>query len=225
MLALTVGSVALLGGALLWASRSEDRPPPVPVGSGQILCPGQLGLPPPIVKPDRGDFVVIMLSSADGSVRERTWARVRSRRGDRIFAEITGELTETGIRPLRTSEHGFPIGHKMFLDVDCVLEVLTVEKSFQILCGPGLTAVEGGLLIPVDTTGLAVGDRARIVIASREAQGTAWHEVLWTKVESVHGDVVEGRIDEHAVRPEHKLLLGSAVEFTRDCVVAIQKAG
>lgn len=204
------------------------------IKKGYIVCPEQIGRIPPSTAINRGDFVIIHLVSDDGKFIEPTWAQVRSMSPDKtgLYVHIVGEFTEQGIEPIHSERHGFVIGEKMFLDRDCVFDVLHQESTFtgQILCGPNLANVRNEttneqVYFARDTKGLKAGDAVRIVVASQQAQGTLWHEPLWVRITGISStqQIVHAIVaDDPELTVHHGLKKMSPVQFGRDCVVEIQ---
>lgn len=238
---------ALMGTAIVatiawYADKSNDggvssggrgAKPKDAVVKGFVVCPKDVGkIAPPIAGLSRGDFVIIQLASADGKFVEPTWARVRSfsPTRDKMYVEISGEYTNAGIKPLSSDRHAFYLGEKIVLDKDCIFDVLRVQGKLtgQILCGPSLGVLTGiggkPLYNLVDTKSVDTSNVVRVVVASEEAQGTAWHEPLWVHVTSISPTqhVIRGLVAETPkLTTKHGLKQYSSVEFGRDCVIGI----
>ncbi len=197
---------------------------------GSLLCPAQAGRKAvPAETVGRGDFVVVQLQSADGKFHESTWATVLGETGDVLAVMLAGEQVEEGIRPLATDQHGFRLGDRMTLARDCIWELFRPEAfDGTILCGPQITELgeQVGEDLFAVAAGLTVqrGDRARILVASKEAQGSVWHEEIWTRIATISptGQVITALVDEDPEEIErHKLTRGSVVRFNRDCVIGV----
>lgn len=230
--ALAAGSTAAIAGIAWWAIERRDERPDQPGKStgGRLLCPSEVGKESPLGPIEAGDFVVVQLQSADATFSEPTWATVLSVSGDSLFAVLSGEQIEEGVRPLQTKRHGFRLGHRMLIQRDCVWEIFHPSPmTGQILCGPqvdelakfleddDLAVTPGGLIVQP-------GDRAEIVVGSELSYGNLWHERLWTRILSVSpsGQVITAMIDEDpALKHEHGLVLGSIVRYNRDCVIGV----
>lgn len=228
--ALVAGGAAAIagGGVWLWTTL---RPKPSLPDAPALLCPrhvGKAAAPSASVEP--GDFVVVELQSPDGKFHESTWATVAAVAGNALVVILTGEQIPEGIRPLRTKQHGFRLGHKMILERDCIWEVFRpAEMTGQILCGPQILELakflEDDTLFPV-ASGLTVqqGDRAKIMVGSIESFGNAWNESLWTRIVTISpsGQVVTAKIqDEPELTERHGLVEGSIVRYNRDCVIGV----
>lgn len=197
--------------------------------AGRIQCPSEVGRSAADASDvEPGDHVVVSLVSGDGSFSESTWVSVVEHYPTHIVGRISGEMTDAGIRALSTDKHGFRLGHTVEIPMDCVWEVF-IQTSFSghILCGPQVTGLAEYLkdpgLYPV-AGGLTVerGDMAEVMIASDEAQGTAWHERLVTVVTSVSdaGSVITARVTGAPSKTSaHGLTVGDSIRFNRDCIV------
>lgn len=227
--ALAAGGAAVAIGFGAWAW-TELRPTPTKKRHGSLLCPGKVGREPaPAETVGRGDFVVVQLQSADGKFHESTWATVLGETGDVVAVVLAGEQIAEGIRPLATDKHGFRLGDRLTVARDCIWELFrpTAFRG-QILCGPRITELGeaiGEEMVPV-AAGLTVqrGDRARVLVASKTAQGTAWHEKIWTRIATISpsGQVITAVVDEDPQKTErHKLTRGSVIRFNRDCVIGV----
>lgn len=230
---LVVGGTLLVVASVgyLWArSRRDSAETEVP--HGHVVCPATVGrVPVSTAGLSAGDFVVLRVASADDSFAEMTWGLVLTIApdGSRLQVRLAGEQTETGLRPLETAKHRFRIGQKLLVDADCVFDVYRPATfAGQVLCGPALAVLdesEDPDLRPVpEAVLLGRGNRARIVVGSTEAQGTAWHEVLWTTITdtSPTGQVLTGVVDEDPeLATSHGLRRGSTLHFNRDCVVQV----
>lgn len=232
---IAVGSAAVAG-TTVWAILSyADRPkkkPELPK-PGRVLCPADVGRDPPAaVSVGRGDFVAVALQSGDGSFVETTWASVLAGAGPDIVVALTGEQVAEGVKPLSTERHGFSLGTRLLISRECVWEVFRPsEIEGQILCGPQVT--ELATFLGDDADGMAVvpaglivnaGDRVEIVVASKEALGTAWFERLWTRVVTMSrsGQVLTAMVVEQPEKTDnHGLSMGSVVRFNRDCVIGV----
>lgn len=149
-----------------------------------------------------------------------------------LYVQLVGEFTPRGIEPLATEKHGFNIGEKMLLDRDCIFDVLHQDTVFtgQVLCGPNLAVIRDEttnkqVYFARDTKGVQQGDAVRIIVASPEAQGTAWHEPIWVRVNRISPtqQVIQALVAETPkLTGQHGLEKMSAVQFGRDCVVEIQ---
>jgi len=223
-------TLAVAGAGYLWTRRTP--PAEKEVLHGHIVCPSDTGrIPASTAGLSAGDFVVLRVASADDSFAEMTWAVVLtiSPDGTQIQVRLAGEHTETGLKPLDTARHRFRIGQKLLVPSNCVFDVYR-PPSFagQILCGPGLAALDESedpdLRPSPEALGIGRGNRARIVVASTEAQGTAWHEVLWTTITATSptGQILTGVVDEDPKQStQHGLRRGSTLHFNRDCVVEV----
>lgn len=205
-----------------------------PVPKGTVLCPAEVGkIPPDISAVRRGDYVILELVSKNGKFVEPTWARVRSVSPDReqLYVEIVGEFTKAGIKPISSKKHGFYLGEKLIVDSDCVFDTLHIsgELKGQILCGPSLGAIvsettQEPLYRPVDTRRVSTSNLVKIVAASKEGDGTAWHEPLWVHVTRISptSQIIHGIVSEEPeLTAKHGLRQFSAVQFGRDCVVDV----
>lgn len=219
------------GAGYLWIRRARPAVE-TEVPHGHIVCPADIGrIPASTAGLDKGDFVVLRVASADDSFAEMTWAMVLtlSPDGTRLQVRLAGEQTETGLKPLDTAKHRFRIGQTMLVDAACIFDVYRPASfSGQVLCGPALAALDESedpdLRPAPEALGIGRGNRARIVVASTEAQGTAWHEVLWTTITSTSptGQVLTGVVDEDPkLATQHGLRRGSTLHFNRDCVVEV----
>lgn len=208
------------------------RPAPKPkpgAERGVVVCPDEVGKIAPSVSQVRpGDFVIISLASKDRLFNQLTWARVRSfsPTRDRMYVEISGELTEAGVKPLRSDKHGFFLSERIVIDSDCVFDVLHGEAQFtgQVLCGPGLQVVNE---TPKDTASVSKDhdDAVQVVVASVEGQGTLWNEPLWVRVMSISptSNVIHGLVmDEPELTAQHGLRQYNKIQFGRDCVIDIR---
>ncbi len=231
-------AVAVVGGGLLVVAgvgflvMRSRRAVETEVGHGHLVCPAATGhVPASTAGLSAGDFVVLRVASADDSFAEMVWGLVLTIAPDGMSLQVrlAGEHTETGLRPLDTAKHRFRIGQKLLVGSDCVFDVYR-PPSFagQVLCGPALAAlddVEDPDLRPApEAVAIGRGNRARIVVGSTEAQGTAWHEVLWTTITATSstGQVLTGVIDEDPeLATSHGLRRGSTLHFNRDCVVEV----
>ena len=226
-------AAAIAGGVGLWMwSATRPQPAAIP-GSGSLLCPTDVGKDPVLAKIARGDFVIVQLQSPDGDYSESTWATVLSKTGDTIVAVISGEQIPEGVRSLATDKHGFRLGDRIFIEHTCVWEVFHPGDlgEGEIFCGPQVTDLaeflEDENLYPI-ARGKTVqpGDRAQILVASKMARGTAWHERLWTQIVRIsrRGQVITAQIDQDP-DPElsllHTLVRGSVVRYNRDCVIGV----
>jgi hypothetical protein len=210
-------------------SGKRGAPPTSKVERGVVACPADVGkIGADISGLRKGDFVIISLASKDRLFNQHTWARVRSfsPTRDRLYVEITGELTPSGVKPLRSDKHGFFLNERIVIDSDCVFDVLENEAEFkgQVLCGPGLEVVGGS---PVDTKGVSAEDHdaVQVVVASTEAQGTAWNEPLWVQVTSISptSNVIRGIVlEKPKLTAQHGLYQFSRLQFGRDCVIDIR---
>lgn len=229
--ALAVGGGAAVAGAGVWVWTALTKDKPKGPRRDPILCPAAVGRDAaPTASVKRGDFVVIQLQSPDGSYHESTWATVIGKTAEELAVVITGEQLPEGVRPLATDKHGIRLGHRMLLKRDCVWEVFRpVKVGGQILCGPqvaelakfledeDLGVVAGGLIIEQ-------GDRARIIVGSKESFGNAWNEELWTRVVTISptGQVITARVDDDPeLTKRHGLTRGSIVRYNRDCVIGV----
>lgn len=205
-----------------------DPDPKTPVPKGRVLCPKDVNrMPADTSTVKKGDYVVLHLQSHDRSFVEPVWGRVISvsPKRDQLHVQITGEFTDTGLRPIKYRQHGFHMNEKVIVGTDCVFDVLSVSGTLKgtILCGPRLAVLEGKYA-PVDTRRVAEGDMVQIVVASKEAQGTAWHEPLWVHVTRISptASVIHGIVAEAPAQADrHGLSRFSKLDFTRDCVVDI----
>jgi hypothetical protein len=186
---------------------------------GTVACP-----PNPIDTSSlvRGDFVILKLEGTAGAGSQLTWARVRSLspKKDAAYLELVGEFTSKGILPIK---FGFSLGETFMLPVKCIWDILRDDSQAkgQILCGPQLAAIN---LHAVSTKNVQANDVVQVAIASQEAQGTAWHEVLEVRISTIsptsqilHGIVVKAP----TMTLVHGLSKYSALQFGRDCVVGI----
>jgi hypothetical protein len=226
--AVVVGSTAVVavGGWYLFGHRPVEL---TRFATGRVLCPAEIGRVPSRTALSVGDFVVVHLISEDEKFSESTWASVRSIGENTLVVRIAGEQTDTGIRPLQTRKHGFRIGNDLLIDRDCVWDVFRpVEFDGQILCGPQLAALDSIEKIPLRALPAALtlnlADRVQIVVASKEAQGTAWYEKIWTRVVALSptSQVIMALVDEEPEHNDkHALAKGSLLRFNRDCVVKV----
>lgn len=200
---------------------------------GSVLCPQDVGkLPANTSSLSKGDFIIIELISADKKFVEPTWAQVLSISpdSDHLYVQITGELTNQGLRPIETDKHKFFLGQKIVIDRSCVFDVLHAASTFtgQVVCGPGFLALKDSsgdpLFSPVDTSAVKNGDFVQVIVASPEAQGTAWHESVWVILTEVSPtkQILKGIVSEDpSLTPQHGLVKYSELEFTRDCVIGV----
>ncbi|MCH9637754.1 MAG: hypothetical protein K0U16_07405 [Gammaproteobacteria bacterium] len=220
--------VAVGGGVLLWKHLQRPKPPPE---FPALLCPKHVGREAaPSASLTPGDFVVVQLQSPDGTFSEATWATVVGIADPQLVVVLSGEQIPEGVRPLNTEKHGFRLGQRLILDRDCVWEVFRpAEFTGQIMCGPQIRelakVLEDETLFPV-RGGLIVqqGDRAQILVASQEAQGTSWNERLWTRIINVSpsGQIITAKVEgEPELTERHELSPGSVVRFNRDCVIGV----
>ena len=226
--ALLAGGVATAIGLGVWGWVALHGKPKKRRGS--FLCPAAVGREPASSETaSPGDFIVVQLQSHDAKFHESTWATVSGEMGGVLAVVLSGEQIEEGIRPLATNKHGFRLGDRLTIDRDCIWELFRPEAfDGDIFCGPQiqeLGGVVGEDLFPV-AGGLTVqrGDRAQILVASKEAQGTAWHETIWTRIATISpsGQVITAMVDEDPEQTErHKLTRGSVVRFNRDCVIGV----
>lgn len=227
-IALGAGAATTIVGVAIWAWKAR-RTPQV-AGKGSLLCPADAGkTPAPAASVGRGDFVVVQLQSHDGKFSESTWATIAEDAGDVLVAVLTGEQISEGVRQLRTDKHGFRLGQRMILERECIWEVYRPEEyNGQILCGPQIVELAEHIgdetLYPV-AGGLTVepGDRAQIVIGSKESFGNAWNERLWTRIVTMSpsGQVITAWIEDEPELAEHGLVRGSIVRFNRDCIIGV----
>lgn len=231
--AMAVGGGVLAGvaglGYLLTRNHAKET---TETPHGHLVCPLDTGhVPADTASLDVGDFVVLRIASADDSFAEMTWAMVLTIApdGSRLQVRLSGEQTESGLRPLETAKHRYRIGQKILVDRQCVFDVYRPPTFHgQVLCGPQLAALDDSedpdLRAAAEALGIGRGARARIVVASTEANGTAWHEVLWTTITNTSptGQVLTGVVDEDPKLLEHGLRRGSTLHFNRDCVVQVQ---
>lgn len=160
---------------------------------------------------------------------ESTWAQVQSVSEDGIVVRLTGELGPTGVKPLQHKRHGFRLGKELLIGLDCAWDVFrTSTFDGQLLCGPQLAALDDFEEPNLRALGkglvLEVGDRVEIVVASNEANGTAWWERLVVTVVTVSptGQILSGVVDGDPQHTDlHHLQPGSFVQFNRDCVVKV----
>ena len=172
---------------------------------------------------------MIQVQSGDGKFSEATWATVLAKSDDTIFAAITGEQVEEGVRTLQTDKHGFRLGQTVLVTRDCIWEVFKPERfDGDILCGPQIRELAEFLkddnLYPIAAgRTVEVGDRVQIVVGSKESFGNAWHEKLWTRIITISpsGQVITAMVDSEPEVTEHGLARGSIVRFNRDCVIGV----
>ena len=224
--ALGIGTGVLL--LLNWQSNASSKrgAPSLPKRVvGRPVCPSA-GADVTDLKP--GDFVMVTVGDQAGQHRESTWARVVTV-GKMLALQLTGEVTagkmgemEPVPLTLQTSEHGFHIGQKLFIDPSCVWDVLHQNpQPGVILCGPwGAQFYKKAPVGPYRS--LITGDSVEIILFSQQAK--VGESVLAELVSiSKTGTVLTGKI----VGPlqhsgTHGFLPGNEVEFTRDCVFDVK---
>lgn len=211
MAAAAIGLGIVVGGLGWWLFRKK----PSANAKGKVICP-TIPYPGPLAL---GDFVVVELGSADGSMSEPTWGKVIQRKGaSGVVVELVGETGEDNQPvPLSTDRHGYSIGDRIELQRSCIFDRFRPGQRWHVLCGPalvgtGYTPIAGG-----QASLLGVDDRAQVVVQGPRG-GT---EAIWLTIDhvSVGMQTISGVVLNPTTVTDHGLGIGDVVQFLRDCVV------
>jgi hypothetical protein len=211
-------AAAVVAAVAVQVRYSSSRSKKAEESKGSLACPP---VPIDLASAVRGDFVILKLKAAKGSATQLTWGQIRSFSPTRhqAYIQVVGEFSPKGITPVK---FGFRLNEKIVVDAKCIWDLLRVDTEFkgQVLCGPGLSVAGEHA---VDTGGVEPGDVVKVIVASLDAQGTAWHEPLEVRVslsptkQIFHGIVVSIP----TLSAVHGLTKYSALQFGRDCVIEV----
>lgn len=229
---LAIAGAAVVAG--LWAYRGLRKPVGVAPGElprnakppeGRFVCPAEMGVPrAPTASLRTNDFVVVRLARKDGANQEWAWAEVLSVSPDRSEAlvQLRGQLGAVGAQKLNVSGHGFRIGSRRRLPLECVFDTLRpaspdLDERGKIYCG-----VLGQELVgrrPLQIARVSRGDQVQIVVSTKVAPREHMDE-LWVLVEGVSmtGNVIYGTIVSEPGHPTHGFRPGMDLQFTYDCI-------
>lgn len=179
-----------------------------------------------------GDFVTLAIADATGKLAESLWGQVSSMTPDKqdMNVMIVGQWTDAGLKLPATDKHGFRYGDKIFIDRRCVFDILHheggVSEDAKILCdASALSVIEDGeyeQLSQAEVDQVTNHHMVWFVVASKTAQGTAWHELIPAHVMEIspYRAIVKVMVaNDPELTANHGLRRFSKVSITRSCIV------